>query len=258
MKKRFTQFLALSGVMLLMLASCKKDENRVVVSSNPSSGTLSTSATTISLSKATLTNNAITFTTTKANFGYNAVITNTLQLAIKGTNFATTKDVILGGTSQTFTVQDFNNMLLALNLHADTAAQVDARIKYSISNTATPVYSNTITLNATPFSLASWLYVVGSFEGWNLANVDSIKSATSNGIYTGVVNFTAGNRDFLILPKKTTYDNKYATNDPVNTTSSTVAVGAPNNLFAPTTAGKYLITLDINANTISFGTPTGQ
>jgi hypothetical protein len=108
-------------------------------------------------------------------------------------------------------------------------------------------------MTVTPFNLKSWLYAVGAFQGWNLGTADSLYSATSNGIYVGILNFTAGNNQFLILPQKTNYNNKYATNDPTSQVpNSTVAVGASNNLVAPALAGQYLVTLNLNTKTITY------
>jgi len=255
MKTILNKIMAIGGIALLALVSCKKDGNLVTVnSSSTKATTLATSTTTPALVKANLTTNAITFTATAADYGYKASITYTLQLAVKGTNFAAPKEVVLSGLTQSYNVQDFNNLLLAMNLPTGTVAQIDTRIKSSLSTTDGIVYSNVVTLTATPFALVSYIYIVGSFQSWNATSPDSLVSATGNGIYTGIINFTTGNRDFLILPAKN-FNNKYATNDPVNTTSSTVTYNAPNNFFAPATAGFYTVTLNLNTNTISFATP---
>jgi len=256
MKTVLTKFLAISGVALLMLASCKKDEQKVVATSG-TPGALQASSTTIVLTKADIANTAVTFTLTNANFGFKAAATNTLQIDTKGDNFATPKEFTIGSgvKTQAFSVPDFNALLLALNLPTGTASQVEARIKSSIGANVTPVYSNTLDMTVTPFALVSFLYVVGSFDGWPplpAKGTDSLISATSNGIYTGIINFPVGKVDFLILPQSNNYNNKYATSDPLNTTSSTVAVNAANNFYAPAGGGEYWVTLNVNTNTITF------
>lgn len=260
MKNLITKTLAFGGLMLLVLASCKKDGDVVTVSSTgTTASTLTASTTTPVLTKATLTATSVTFTGTAPSYGYSAAVTNTLQFDLHSDNFATTakiKDVTLaaGVLTQTYNVQDFNNLLLAMGLPTGVSAQVDVRVKSSLSSTAGIVYSNVVTLTVTPFALVSYVYVPGAYQGWNPATADSLQSATGNGVYTGIINFTAGNNQFLITPVKN-WNNKYATNDAASTggTSSnyTVTYNGSNNFYAPTIAGWYQVTLNTNNNTIT-------
>ncbi len=255
MKKLMTKILGISGLALLMLSSCKKD-GVLVVEGTPAGGALTASATTLVLNSANLTSSStvMSFTFTKASFGYAAGVNNTLQIDAAGDNWANPITVALnnGVLTQGYNTADFNNMLLKLGLKGGVAAGVNVRISSSISLNVTPTYSNVVALTVTPFNLKSWLYVAGAYEGW--ANPgpmeDSLYSATSNGIYVGIINFTAGNNQFLILPKKT-WDHKYATSG-TSTPSTTVTLDAGNNLNAPTVAGQYLVTFNLNTGTISF------
>jgi hypothetical protein len=232
------------------------------VTVNPGSTTASTltaSTTTPVLTKATLTATSVTFTATAPSYGYSASITNTLQMDVHSDNFAKPKkEVVLptGTLTQTYNVFDFNNILLGMGLPSGASAQVDVRIKSSLSATSGIVYSNVVTLTVTPFALISYLYVPGAYEGWSNPGPqeDSLCSVTGNGVYVGIINFTAGNNQFLVTPKKT-WDNKYATNDPSSTagTSSNYSVtyNGSNNFYAPTTAGYYMVTLNTNNNTMT-------
>lgn len=258
MKTVLTKSLAFGSIALLMLASCKKNDP-IITSNGGKAGALTANATTLPLDKTKLndTTKVINFTFSKPSFGFTAAITNTLQIDAAGDNWAKPMSVTLGTNvvSQGYTTAAFNALLLKLNLAAGVASQVSVRIEHSVGVGAPPVYSNVLSLTVTPFNLTSWLYVVGAFDGWPplpAAGTDSLVSVTGNGIYTGIINFPAGKRDFLILPQSNNYNNKYATNDPVNNTSATVAVGAPNNFFSPAAAGQYIITLNTNSNTISF------
>jgi hypothetical protein len=258
MKTFITKLLALCSVALLLLPACKKD-GTLVTSNGGKPGALTASATTLVLDKTKLSDPspAITFSVTAPNYGFSAAVTNTLQIDAIGDNWANPTTVTLGAKvlSQGYSTAAFNSLLLKLNLVGGVSSTVNVRVAHSISANIAPVYSNVLTLTVTPFNLTSFLYVVGSFDGWPslpAAGTDSLLSATSNGIYTGIINFPAGKNDFLILPQSNNYNNKYATNDPKNTTSSTVTVGANNNFFAPSAAGEYWVTLNINTNTISF------
>jgi hypothetical protein len=254
MKTILTRLLALSGIALLMLTGCKK--NDVVVTSNGGkAGTLTASSTTPALTKARIadTTKIINFTFTQANYGYSgAAVTNTLQIDKAGDNWANPTSVTLSAKvlAQGYNTLDFDKLLLALGLPGGTSASINVRVAQAISTTLTPAYSNVISMTVTPFNLTSWIYIVGAFQGWNATSPDSLLSATSNGVYVGVINFTAGNNQFLILPAKS-FNNKYATTQS-STPTSTVAYNAGNNLIAPAAAGQYLVTFNLTAGTISF------
>jgi hypothetical protein len=254
MKTVLTKFMVFGGIILLMLSACKKGDT-LVTSNGGKAGALTSSATTLVLQKASLTDTTkvINFNFTQANYGYSAVVTNTLQIDKAGDNWANPTSVTLNNKvlSQGYSTIDFDNILLKQGLIGGTASTVQVRLVQSISSTVTPVYSNVLTLTVTPFNLTSWLYAVGAFQGWNAATADSLLSATSNGIYIGIINFTAGNNQFLILPAKS-FTNKYGTNDAPGITSRTVTYNGSNNFYAPAVAGQYIVTLNLNTNTISF------
>lgn len=260
MKTVLTKFLAFGGIALLALASCKKNDP-IVTSNGGKPGTLAASTTSPVLDKTKLndTTKIINFSFSKANYGYTAAVTTTLQIDLASDNWAKPMSTTLGAsaTSQGYSTSAFNALLLKLNLPAGVASQVQARLMQSVSTNINPVYSNTLALTVTPFNLTSWLYVVGAFDGWPplpAKGTDSLISVTGNGVYVGIINFTAGNNQFLILPQSNNYNNKYATNDPQGSTSSTVTQNAANNLYAPSTAGQYMVTFNSNNGTISFAT----
>ncbi|MDB5024900.1 MAG: hypothetical protein JWP78_2655 [Mucilaginibacter sp.] len=256
MKTALTKFLAFGSIALLMLASCKKNDP-IVKTNGGTAGALTANTTTPVLDKTKLadTTKIVTFTFTKPAYGYSAAVTNTLQIDSAGDNWKKPMSVTLGTKtlSQSYSTVDFNALLLKLNLTAGKPAQVQVRVEHSLGAGAAPVYSNVLSLTVTPFNLTSFVYVAGAYEGW--ANPgpqeDSLVSVTGNGIYVGVINFTAGNNQFLVLPAKN-WNHKYATIDAQGTTSSTVSYDGPNNFYAPTAAGQYIVTFNINTNTISF------
>jgi hypothetical protein len=260
MKTILTRHLVLSSIALLMLLGCKKND-LLVTSNGGKAGALTSSATTLVLQKAHLTdtNKVITFSFTQADYGYNgAAISNTLQIDKAGDNWANPTSVTLAAKvlSQGYNTADFNNLLLKLGLTGGTSASINVRISQAISST-TFVYSNVVSMTVTPFNLTSWLYLVGQFNGYSTTTPDSLFSATSNGVYTGIINVTTGNTRFLVLPAKN-FNNKYATvtNPPGGTaTSITYATeyvsSGGNDLYTPSTPGYYFITLNTDANTIS-------
>ncbi len=261
MKTKILNFLAIVGIASLMLTSCKKNDPKII-SNGGKGGTLTVSSTTPVLSKNALsdTSSVVTFKVTQSNWGAPTVTpTNVLQIDSAGDNWKKPISVTLsaGVLTQRFSTATFNAMLLKLHLPAGTASKVEARVISSVS-TSVYIYSNSLTLTVTPFNLTSWVYVAGAYEGW--ANPgpqeDSLVSVTGNGIYTGIINFNAtgsGANQFLILPVKGSWTNKYATNDPTTQVpSSTVTYNANNNFNAPAAPGQYIVTLNLNSNTITF------
>lgn len=256
MKTVSTKFLLLSSMTLLVMASCKKSDP-IIKTNGGTPGALAASTTSPVLDKTKLADSTkvINFSFSKANYGYSAAVTNTLQIDAASDNWAKPMSITLAPnvTSQGYATADFNAILLKLNLPAGVSSQVQARLVQTVSTSVKPIYSNTLALTVTPFNLTAWLYVPGAYEGW--ANPgpqeDSLVSVTGNGVYTGIINFTAGNNQFLVTPTKG-WAHKYATNDAQGTTSATVAYDGPNNFYAPSTPGQYWVTLNTNNNTITF------
>jgi hypothetical protein len=244
MKTIFTKFLALGSIALFMLASCKKDEVKVVATSG-SVGALSASSSTIVLSKANLTGTAVTFNWGAADFGFKAATTSVLQIDKKGNSFAAPKEFNMGtGTlTQSFNTVDFNALLLAMSLPTGTASQVEVRIKSAL-NSVTATYSNVLSLTVTPFALVSYVYVPGAYQGWNPASADSLMSPTGNGVYTGIINYVGGDLHFKITPQKK-WDVAYGTagGNAISTSGGDITAPA---------AGLNMVTVDLNANTITF------
>ncbi|PIQ20667.1 MAG: DUF5116 domain-containing protein [Cytophagales bacterium CG18_big_fil_WC_8_21_14_2_50_42_9] len=250
MKTSIIKNISLLGLLLFLFASCEKDEVKLIANSQGTAGTIATSTNSLELQEDNASSEAITFTWTKADFGYSAALTNTLQFALARTNFAEPKEVVLvGGTSSlSYTVQEFNTFLLAMDVPAGTNSTLEVRVKSEIFNTddITPVYSNVVNLSVTPYSTApvvSFVYVPGAYQGWNPASADSLISPASDGIYTGVINFPAGGLEFKITPAKN-WDTAYgdAGNGTVNTSGG--------NLLVPS-AGMYRLTLNLNDNTFT-------
>ena len=249
MKMIFPKLLTFSFIALLIVSSCKKDEVQVVASANPTPGALTASATTLVLAKENATKPAVAFNFTSPDFGFDAAVTNTLQLAVKGNNFANPKEVPFntGILSKEYTVIDFNAFLLAMNLKTGVNSQVEARLKSQITGTQiAPIYSPVVMLTVTPYALTSFLYVPGAYQGWTPATADSLLSATSNGVYKGVINYTPGNLGFKILTKKSWGPPEYGK----GSADGTIAIGG-SDLSAPA-AESYELVADINANTLVY------
>jgi hypothetical protein len=262
--KRLISNILLLSIVSIVLFGCKKDETKAVANTSASAGAqLTASQSTLVLTRANQTQTAVTFNLTKPNFGFDAAPTNILQIAKKGTNFVNAKEVTIDakGTSKTYTVLDFNALMLSMGLATGVQSDVDARIVSKLSENVAPVFSNIVSLKVTPYALISYLYTVGDFQGWNINNVDSLVSATSNGIYTGIIDYrNSGSKAFLIVTAKS-FNNKYADAGP-----GKIQFNNGGDLIAPNNF-QYRVTADINLLTISYvrdswgvigdATPTG-
>lgn len=227
-----------------LLWSCKKEEEHIVASTGTPTE-FSASVSSLTLSKENAEDTLITFNWTKSDFGYKAAITNVIQFDVAGGDFSNAKEVIadVGTLSKKLTGVDINTLLLSMDLPTGEPASIIARLKTQItSSTLAPVYSGTVNLQATPFSLISYIYVPGDYQGWNPAIADSLTSPRSNGIYEGIIYFpnkAGASFEFKITTGKN-WDNGYgdAGGGMISTTGG--------NLKAPG-AGSYQIKVDINA-----------
>lgn len=245
-KMKSINYILLFAMILTILGSCKKDEQRAIATSGTATS-FSASASTIDLSKENADETVLTLDWTKADFGYQAELANTIQFDIQGGDFSNAKEVTTDAAalSKAFIGSDFNGILLSMDLPVGEAAHIIARLKTQIkSSTLTPVYSEVINLEATPFSLISYIYVPGDYQGWNPATADSLASQKSNGIYDGIIYFpdkAEANFEFKITPGKN-WDNAYGDggDGKISTTGG--------NFKAPG-AGSYQIKADLNTLT---------
>ena len=265
MKKILMNVLAISSVTLLMLSSCKKND-ALVTSNGGIAGALTANVTTLPLNKAMVndTTTVIRFSFQAANFGYSAAVVNTLQIDADGDNWANPTSVTLNNKvySQGYSTAAFNAILLKLNLPAGVASKVNVRVANAISTSSTvpAAYTNVLSLTVTPFNLTSWIYVPGDYEGSSWPNPgpyeDSLISVTGNGIYTGIIDFrgypgSSGSLQFKLIPVKGDWSHSYGTFDK-GATNTTIVLDGQNdgNLWVPT-AKPYLLTVNLNTNTIS-------
>ncbi|SDT63775.1 SusE outer membrane protein [Mucilaginibacter mallensis] len=255
MKRFLANILAMSSVALLMLTSCKKNDT-LVVTSGGKAGAFSASSTNIVLEKSMFadTSTVVTFNFTTPKYGYQAAVTNTMQFDSVGDNWKKPTSVALTvkSTSLSYNTADFNAMLLKMNFKAGVVSQVNVRVVSSISSSVTSTYSSVLTLNVTPFSLVSYIYVPGSYQStittsqWIPATADSLVSPTANGVYTGYVYFQSGSQ-FKITPQKN-WNASYG-----DAGGGAISLTASGNLTAPA-AGLYLLTVDLNQNKITYTT----
>jgi len=246
MKSIFFKSLAVCFIAI-SLWSCKKDETRTVSNIAPA-GTLAASATTLSLTQSNASLPALTLSYPLAtSTGYVVPVTTTIQFGLKGTNFSPVREIVVTNKTYAPTVTELNNMILALGGVVGTSSQIEVRLKSGAAANDMS-YSNVVTLSATPYLASAWIYVPGAYQGWNPATADSLISVSSNGVYTGMIAYTAGNLEFKITPAKK-WDTAFG-----DAGAGNISSNANDNLKSPDAVVKQ-VTVDLNKNTIVFGTP---
>jgi|LakMenEpi03Aug12_release.lakeMendotaPanAssembly.Ray.scaffolds.fasta_scaffold110243_2 hypothetical protein len=255
MKTLFNKFLFVA-TLSSMLWACKKEGQLVTVGTG-TAAVITTSATSVVLTKPNLANVAVTVSMAPANFGFDAAITNTIQIAKTGTSFASAKEVIMstGAVSKSFTHLEMNNLLLSMGFAPEVAGSIDIRVKSTISTSVEPIYSNVKAVNATPFALIGILYMAGDHNDWAFAK-DSVISPEGDGIHSAIIQFKKSNSKFK-LSKTKEWSNVYGSSSEAVVSSLLVGPGDIGNaLVGPVIPNSDYYTYDnfkviANTNTLA-------
>ena len=262
MKTRFTQLLGV-GAALLLLASCAKDEDKVMI--QPSGGpALTASSTSLGvLAMDSAAKPAVTYSWTAPDYGYSAAVTYTLQLDKKGDDFKAPVEFTTTATRRTLTVAELNTTLLTLGVVPGTAGELAARVKADVTSSAAYTQlSDVASLTASPYlSVIAYpsLYVPGAYQGWAPDKAPAVASPGNNGTYEGYVDFAATSAfKFTSLPAWS--GTNYGLSGTIATDPATKALsgalstdGNADNLAAP--AGYYRLVANV-PNLTWTATPT--
>ncbi|WP_343608277.1 SusE domain-containing protein [Chryseobacterium oranimense] len=253
MKNLFKIFTLL--VLGFLVISCEKDEDKVVLG-NPSASTLTSDKSSLVLTKDNEAQNAVTFNWKAPDYGVAVAQKNQLQIAIKGTNFASPKNVDLndGDIKATYTVAEFNSYALDAGLAPNVATDIEVRLSSKLGNYEA-INSNVVTIKVTPYMTAyPSFYIVGeaSAVGWN-ANVAQMlyKKDNFSTIYTYLENGKAfrflgqqdwGPANYSLDVTGMNNGNKY-----FKTWSTNLAPSTPENIQFNGATGMYKIVIDADA-----------
>jgi hypothetical protein len=177
-------------------------------------------------------------------------------------NFTKPVSVNMGSKLTTsFTVADWNNLVLGLGLAPATSGQVHARVKADINQSngspsnVPSIYSNVVAVTVTPYQtkptpkypVPANLYLVGDAtpSGWNNpVDTPSQKfTRIDDNTFALIVPLTGG-KSYLLLPKNGDWSHKYAVNGSPDPASGPFVPDAPNNIPGPATSGLYKIVVD--------------
>lgn len=243
-----TQLLSWLGLAVaLLMAGCQKDEIKAVVQPGAAPA-LQASTTTLALQAADAAKDAITFSWGAVDYGYPAAVTYTLQFDKKGNSFKAPIEMANANSlKKTFSVADFNALLISLGVTPGTSGQIEARIKSDVSPSVASVVSAASTITGTPYMVIinyPALYVPGAYQGWSPDKAPKIVSVKSDKNYEGYVNFPDASTEFKLTDAPNWNNGIFG--DKSGGASGLIA--SPGDNFKATGAGYYLIKADLNAN----------
>ncbi|GEP98041.1 hypothetical protein CCY01nite_43010 [Chitinophaga cymbidii] len=233
--------------------SCKKEGDVYQVKDGSFNGNaLSASSAAIVLAQADEEKEAVSFSWDAADFGEKPAVQYTLQLAVDTANSWSNAKSFSAGAGKTgyaFIGKDLNNMLNAMGLAAGTPSDIAVRIKAEVlqnngtASTIKPVYSNTLLLEVTTYSLS--LYIPGDYQGWNPAAAPLLNPVEGKpGLYEGYVYMPGSGAQYFKYTNAPDWDHtNYG--DGGNGTFSTDGLAA--GLSVPD-GGYYQLTADLNNN----------
>lgn len=239
----------------LFLWSCE-DDAEIVTAKETTPPTLSASSSAITLDADRATEEAVRFSWNQVSYGFEGQIVNyKLQFDLKGGNFSTPQEFsITSALEKSFTVADFNSVLLRLGLKAGNTGEIEARVVSGLTTLGTSraagvfdAVSEVVNLSATPYYVVveyPSIYVPGSHQGWDPASAPKLASVKSDKRYEGYVNFPDASTEF-----KFTDGPSWDVNYGEGTAKGTLTAGGDN--IKASSAGYYLIKADLEGLTFS-------
>ncbi|KQS92206.1 MULTISPECIES: SusE domain-containing protein [Chryseobacterium] len=239
----------------LMVFSCEKEEDIATLGA-ASTSNLSADKTSIVLIKDNEAQNAVTFNWSAPSYGIAVAQKNQLQIAAKGTNFASPKNVDLndGAVKASFTVAEFNTYLLDAGIAPNVASQIDVRLSSKLGSFEA-VNSNVVTLTVTPY-MTSYpsFHIVGdaSAVGWNATSAQLLyKLDNLSTIYTYLENGKSfrflGQQDWGPTNYSLDVTGMNAGNRYFKTWSANLAPATPENIQFTGASGMYKIVINADA-----------
>lgn len=249
-----------------LIVSCKKDENKIFFEGG-TSPVLSTSSTGPFMLDITRKNDPlVTFSWTDPMYKFTTGLSSqdvnyTIQIDSAGRNFSSPGLAEISvplELSKTLTHSELNGKLLALGIPDAVQGTVEIRLKATLSNGSGILYSNPITIMATPYldvlyPVPDNLYITGSATpaSWQcgcgepeLLSQKFTKVSASKFVITIPL---SANNSYLLLPVYGSWAHKYGGTDPNNNNNNPFGDNFKpegSDLKAPPTSGTYTITVD--------------
>jgi len=265
MKKVFLNLIYIIAAASFLLASCEKDETKVIFKGGTPPVLTANISDSIPLPITDTTSNAITFSWTNPNYQFsNGIsslnVTYYLQIDTAGANFSSPNMqtvAINSDLSKTFTVSSLNKLLAnGLLFATGTKHRIETRVESFLGTGAEPLYSNTLAFTVTPFAPPpkitppsnGQLFIVGDATpgGWPpLTNDPSVEqfAQVSPTLYKITIQLNGGKEYKLVaIPGQWTEQWSVKEADTLPNGGDFVLNGA--NCIAPATSGLYDIVVN--------------
>lgn len=206
MKNRSIILILIAG--LFMLAGCEQIQGPVLKTTigkpvlvDPANGT------SFIITEAVENDTMTVFSWDPADYGFPAGATYTLQITNTSSFTAANEIATTNKTEVAVLNSKMNSTLLIMGATPAVSTPVKFRVKAEIKTTTVPVvYSDTATINVTPFEkiiIYPHLYVPGDYNSWNEKNENTVlNSVKSDDKYEGYlyINGASGGMKFLKVP----------------------------------------------------------
>jgi starch-binding outer membrane protein SusE/F len=156
------RLLILFSLSLLILASCKKDENKIYYEGGTAPVLTATVSSNIPLAFVNKDKEALTLSWTNPNYMFTTGVSSqdvnyVIEFDTVGANFTSPQKqsvVVSKEMSRTFTQNQINDYLLnQMDLQVDKPHNIEIRVKSTLANNSAAIASNVLTYTVTPFSI---------------------------------------------------------------------------------------------------------
>jgi hypothetical protein len=236
-----------TGLLLLLIMSCKK-EGSLDYATAPESGAILSSSKggSLALALETQDDTATVFKWNTVSYGNNIPVTYTLQYDSIGKNFSSPIDVVLGSsTSIGITQSMLNGYGIKSGIAADASGGLEFRIKSAVGLAGVlPSYSNMIKLLFNTYGSTVYWYVPGDYQGWNPSAAPRLGSSNLDN-YQGYIWVPSGNSGEFKITSHPNWDHAN-----YGGTNTTLDPSGPN-LVWPAVGKYYLVTASLSQLTWS-------
>lgn len=257
------KFLLSVVLLVLAIAGCKKDENRVVFQGGTAPQLTSNYTGPLALTIPDRNKPAFTLNWTNPNYNFNTGVSSrnvsyTIQFDTVGANFTNPNKQeisVSNDLSRSFTVDDFNKIMARMNIAPEVKHNIEVRVVSNIDG-AVPIQSNSVKFNnivpfedfAIPPPTTNELYITGdaTASSWTNSPPASQKAVrVSRGEYYIIMNFQSG-KFYKFLSTMGAWQPQYGGN---NASGGDIGYNLgggsdPDAIPTPSESGTYKVTLN--------------
>jgi starch-binding outer membrane protein SusE/F len=240
--------------MAFAFASCEEDPQAVLNSNVKPNQLMELSSESYVLTSDDKATTMETLEWTVPEFGYQASASYTVQIDYAGNGFADAVDVATVNTTKlALNVGAFNDQLLGLGLTPEEAADIEIRVRATISAKVAPVYSNAQTIEVTAYATSfPPIYGMGAaLKGWGPWPGNAVEWQSSEYKKYSTIAYFTNNETFRWFGTLSWDQPNY--NYPFFTSVDTEFVNAndgDSNLRVAAASGWYRVDVDLGAKTV--------